>query len=411
MLCRSEVKAAVDVGGGVTYTVAYQNEQNTWVDITSSGGAEVGYINREYRVRFRFLMPENMAMGKPFDINFALNHQTSLISGINLTVADVNGTVLSSSSCSYDSLTTQDNSSYTKTYINIYGFRCTTATWVTLSFSYYSTSVRSPNTQTAGLITCGVSQFSIIDSSTDAQIIHFQNQVHNDLNDIAEQESQLVNDIINNQNEIATEYIEQQSEIASQAHSDSQTINNSIVEAQSQAHADAQQAHTDSGNILTAVGNVFTSVGDLISDFADFVVSLPGMLFDAIVDGLEWLFLPDMDELERYINQRIEDLSDATPLLASLLTIFQTIISGFNSGSVADSFTVPSFSIPLPDNVTWTFDSFTVPLFPSGLNDLLIPTRNFVAIVTSILIIRFVFFKLFSSLGFSGRDNPSEIDD
>lgn len=411
MLCRSEVKAAVDVGGGVSYTVAYENEANTWTDITSSGGAEVGYINREYRVRFRFLMPDTLAVGKPVDINFRLNHQASPISGINLTVADINGTVLSSSSCSYDSLTTQDNISQTRTYINIYGFRCTTSTWVTLSFSYYSTSIRSPNTQTAGLITCGVTQFSIIDSSTDAQIINFQNQVHNDLNDLSEQESQLVNNIINNQNEIATEYIEQQSEIASQAHSDSQNINNSINEAQSQAHSDAQQAHTDSGNILTAVGNVFTSVGDLISDFADFVINLPSIIVNAIIDGLEWLFLPDMDDLEEYINQRIEDLSEATPLLASLLTIFQTIISGFSSGSVADSFTVPSFSIPLPDNVTWTFDSITVPLFPSGLNDLLIPTRNFIAIITSILIIRFVFFKLFSALGFSGRDNPSEIDD
>lgn len=393
--------AGTEINDGISYTLSYQDEQGLWRDITSAGGATVGYIGREYRVRFRFRFPDTLILNQRYDINFTLNHQASSISGVNLTVVDFNGTVLSSAECDYDSLVAQDNSSHTRTTINIYGFRCTTASWITLSFSYYSNSAVNPAGDTTGLLVAGVASLSITDSSTDATIIEFQNTVHNDFMDLIDNNNNNTQNIIDNQDSNTDEIV-------------------SAVDSSNDELMDLIDGHNGGGGghifgkmdeQTSLLDSIFDGIGTIGSDIDSFFGGFFSNMANTIKNAIQWLFIPDLDELQEFIEDSIDDFRESTPLLASLLSVFDTIISGFNSGTVSDSFEIPSYTLHLPQDTDWTFDAVTVPLFPRGLNGLLIPTRNFLAVVTSVLILRFVFFKLFSALGFSGRDNPSELED
>lgn len=398
LLCRS-VLASVDVGNGVTYTVSYKDENNTWHDITSSGGATVGYISREYQVRFRFLMPSNMAINQPYDINLTLNHQQSVIERIGVTVLDTSGATLNSSDCSWTSITQQHNSSYTKDNIGIYGFRCNIATWVTLSFSYYSTSAPNPGGGTTGIISCGVTQFSIAETSNDSLIIDFNNSVHNDFQDLIEQESINNNNIINNNNnnhnELMSQMSEQESrqleiesfkqEFASASHEEQVSMWQDIL--------DEQRSHTVQ----------FAGIAETLEAIWDFFVDF--------FTNLQNFFVPDADDLADFLEEQVQDLQDDAPLLSDMLEFFSGVFETIGSGQQVDHFTIPGFTIPLPENNSWRFNAIDVPLFPSGMNYLLYAVRSFNAIVISLAVARMIYGRVFDLFGIARKDNLIDIED
>lgn len=93
------------------------------------------------------------------------------------------------------------------------------------------------------------------------------------------------------------------------------------------------------------------SIGASLSDILEWLLSLPGVLVQSIIDALSAVFVPS----EGYLDTKVMELRASFPLFDSVLTSAKTLRSLFNFGS-----TPPIIYIDLGASTSWNIGSKVV---------------------------------------------------
>jgi len=408
ILNRSEVVQAIEITqSDITYTLDYQDEQGSWHNITSSGGATVGYISREYRLRFRFQLPQTMQLGQPYDINFTLNHQSSNIRGINLTVGDYNGTILSTSTCTYDSLSTQSNNSLTRTTFNIYGFKCNTSAWVTLSFAYYSDSSPHPSQAGSGVISAGIVGFSITDSSTESILIKWQQSLSVQINDMISAMDSVTDAVEHEETSILGGLVDLGSDILGglgDLGSDLLDGINSGINSINGFFDDLEEG------LLGGINDAINSINGFFDDLESALLGGLTALGEFLIDGVYDLFVPSADDLQDWIEGLQDDIEEECPLIGDILSIFTNLVDMAIAGEQVTSFHIPSVTLEFGDD-SIIFGNWDVPLLPEGWDDYIDYVRLFTSIIVGLGFINMMYHRILNILGIETADESNEAID
>lgn len=140
-------------------------------------------------------------------------------------------------------------------------------------------------------------------------------------------------------------------------------------------------------NLIGSISSFMTSVGNWFSDLFDYIIDLPGIMWNWIENGLKSLFVPDSAYIEEYKEKWDTVLSERFGAVYQVFDLLVTYFENFNVARLQTSITIPSTTIDLPDGAAFTFGGYEVQIVPQGFEFLATVCRTIVDIVCTLLFI------------------------
>lgn len=140
-------------------------------------------------------------------------------------------------------------------------------------------------------------------------------------------------------------------------------------------------------DLISNISSFMSSVGNWFSTLFGHILDLPGIMWGFIEDGLKALFVPDELYIEEYKENWEVLLSDRFGAIYQACDILIDYVKMFDNAVSNNIITLPSISIDLPDNETFTFGGYDVVIVPKGFDFLADSVKLAVDIVCSFLVI------------------------
>lgn len=118
--------------------------------------------------------------------------------------------------------------------------------------------------------------------------------------------------------------------------------------------------------VLQWIKGMFEKLGNILTA----ITELPGKIWEFIENGLKSLFVPSEEDMVAYKDKWEQLLSDRLGVVWQVIEVTFGAWDSINASDTQNSITFPSTSIPLANDIQFSFGGYEVQVVPSGFESI-----------------------------------------